>query len=293
MARVQRPQTFWQKLETAPVGSVSTDAGITYRFPAMVLLAGLGIAAMDMWRIASTRPVRRRGRSGRISMSSANWMDYLKFGGSKPTFDVIAKTQEYTSDPGYKAFRLKDIPADFYSEDYVFRGPIVGPINRKDLVRTNTVFGLEVAFPDLDRQAFGFCVDPENPYRVLFFERWTATHKGLLSIPGLPPLPATGRTSTSPVFPFSVVWTPEGKIIYEHLTTAVDRFEGNTKGKVAVFGLLETAGLPLDNSVGNQILAFQQKFQRWLDAPAQVYSKSPDVPTWWKSKAVGAEVNDM
>lgn len=30
--------------------------------------------------------------------------------------------------------------------------------------------------------------------------------------------------------PFSIVWTPEGKIIYEHLTTAVDRFEGNTKG---------------------------------------------------------------
>ena len=24
------------------------------------------------------------------------WMDHLKFGGSAPTFDVIAKTQEYT-----------------------------------------------------------------------------------------------------------------------------------------------------------------------------------------------------
>lgn len=226
-------------------------------------------------------------------MSSANWLDYLKFGGSKPTFDVIAKTQEYTSDPGYKAFRFKDVPAEFFSEDYVFRGPIVGPINRKELVQVNTRFGLEVAFPDLDRQAFGFCVDPENPFRVLYFERWTATHTGDWSIPGLPPLPATGRISTSPVFPFSVVWTPEGKIIYEHLATAVDRFEGTTKGKVAVFGLLETAGLSIDTSVGNRILVFQQKLQRWLDLPLQNYSKSSDLPAWWKSKAVGAEETDM
>lgn len=220
-------------------------------------------------------------------------MDYLKFGGSTPTFDVIAKTEEYTSLPGYRAFRLRDIPVEYYDDQYVFRGPIVGPTNREELVKTNTLFGLDQAFPDLDRQAFGFCVDPENPYRVLFFERWKATHTGELSIQGLPALPATGQQSTSPAFPFSIVWNPEGKIIYEHLTTAVDRFEGNTMGKVAVFGLLESAGLPLDNSIGNQVLIFQQKLNRFVNGPAQIYSKKPDVPKWWKSEAVGAEPNDM
>jgi len=292
-ALAQRPPEFSQRLEFPEAGSGSSESGRIPRFPAAVLLAGIGMVALSRTSLTPTRPAPRRNRSGIVSMSSSQWMDYLKFGGSTPTFDVIAKTKEYTSDPGYRAFRLRDIPTDFYSEDYIFRGPIVGPINRAELVRTNTLFGLEGAFPDLDRQAFGFCVDPENPYRVLYFERWTATHTGELSIQGLPSLPATGRTSTSPAFPFSVVWNPEGKIVYEHLTTAVDRFEGNTKGKVAVFGLLETAGLPLDNSVGNQVLVFQQKLNRWFDGPAQIYSKRSDLPAWWKSQAVGAEVNDM
>jgi hypothetical protein len=188
---------------------------------------------------------------------------------------------------------LRDIPKEYYAEDYVFRGPIVGPISRKDLVETNTSFGLELAFPDLDRQAFGFCVDPNNPFRCLYFERWTATSSGELRLPGLPPVPPSGKKSVSPAFPFSVVWNPEGKIIYEHLTTAVDRFEGNTMGKVAVFGLLQTAGLPLENSVGNQVLVLQQKLNRWIGGPAQVYSKKEDVPGWWKSEAVGAEPNDV
>ena len=76
----------------------------------------------------------------------------------------------------------------------------------------------------------------------------------------------------------------------------MDRFEGSTKGKVAVFGLLETAGLPLDVSVGNPILVFAQKVNAFLDfdgTSAKAYSKPEDVPSWWKSGAVGGEVNDV
>lgn len=221
-----------------------------------------------------------------------HWLDYLKFNGSTPSFDVVEKTKQYTSEPGYRSFSLKDIPTEYYSTDYIFRGPIVGPINRQDLVITNTAFGLGTAFPDLDREAFGFCVDPENPYRCLFFERWKATHTGELNLAGLK-AEATGNKSISPVMPFSIVWTPDGEIIYEHLTTAVDRFEGNTMGKVAVFGLLETAGISLSNGVGDQILTLQQKLNRLTNSPAQIYSKAEDRPRWWKSQAVGAEKNDM
>ena len=127
-------------------------------------------------------------------------------------------------------------------------------------------------------------------------ERWTATHTGDLKLPKLPAAPATGRQSTSPAFPFSVVWDPDGRVIFEHLGPAVDRFEGNTKGKVAVFGLLDTAGLPLDVSVGNPILVFAQKVNAFLDfdgTSAKAYSKPEDVPSWWKSGAVGGEVNDV
>lgn len=231
--------------------------------------------------------------SSTLPASNEHWLDVLKSDGQQPDFDVIAKTVEYTSQPGYIRFSLKDIPAEYYDKDYIFRGPIVGPINREDLVRTNTLFELDKSFPDLERQPFGFAVDPENPFRVVFFERWLATHTGDLDLVGAISAPATGNKSISPLFPFSITWTPEGKIIYETLTTAIDRFEGNTRGKVAVFGLLETAGISLDNSIGNPILRFQQKLNRFLNSPAQVYSKDKDIPAWWKSKARGADPNDM
>jgi hypothetical protein len=227
------------------------------------------------------------------TLSSESWLDVLKFDGQQPNFDVLEKAIQYTSEPGYKSFTLKDIPTEYYSQDYVFRGPVVGPINRKDLVATNTWFGLEEAFPDLDRQPFGFTVDPENPFRVLFFERWKATHTGDMKLQGLPVGPASGKKSISPVMPFSITFNPDGEIIYECLTTAVDRFEGNTKGKVAVFGLLETAGVSLDNNVGNPVLVVQQKLNRFLNGIGQVYSKKEDVPRWWKSRAVAAEKNDI
>jgi len=162
------------------------------------------------------------------------------------------------------------------------------------LVSTNAGFGLSKSFPDLDRQPFGFCVDPENPYRVLFFERWKGTHTGDFEIlGGALKADATQKQSVSPAFPFSITWTPEGKVIYECLTTAVDRFEGNTNGKVAVFGLLETMGISLNNIIGDPILIFQQKLNRLTNGPLQIFSKPEDVPSWWKSKAVGAEKNDM
>ena len=38
---------------------------------------------------------------------------------------------------------------------------------------------------------------------------------------------------------------------------------------------------------------YEEEIVRWLNLPAQVYSKKTDVPKWWKSAAVGAEANDM
>lgn len=260
----------------APLGTSSAPPGIGSR---------LGVGS-------SRQPLAGR-RASTPTMDDSAWYEHLKFGGSAPTFDVIAKTKEYTTLPANRAFRLRDVPPEYFDDEYLFRGPVIGPINRADLVRANGAFGLEVAFPDLDRQPFGFCVDPDNPYRCMFFDRWTATHTGELRLDGLPLTPPTGRCSTCPAFPFSIVWTPEGKIIYEHLAAAVDRFEGNTKGTVAVFGLFDTAGQPQPSQIGNPFLILIQKIVRWLNLPAQAYSKKNDVPKWWKSAAVGAEANDM
>ena len=119
---------------------------------------------------------------------------------------------------------------------------------------------------------------------------------GEIKIGSLVTLPPTQKRIETPIHVTSVIWNPEGKVVYECISPPVDRFEGNTKGKVAVFGLLETAGLPLDVSVGNPILVFAQKVNAFLDfdgTSAKAYSKPEDVPSWWKSGAVGGEVNDV
>ena len=267
------------------------------KITALLLLALEAASAFCPTKSGSSSPSMRllaETTTTTTTVEPSGWLDVLKWDGAQPDFDVLEKAKQLTSEPGYRSFSLKDIPAEYYSKDYIFRGPIVGPINRKDLVETNTNFELQKAFPDLDRQPFGFSVDPENPFRVLFFERWKATHTGTLSLVNTPiSVPATGNRSISPVFPFSMTFDKDGKVIYETLTTAVDRFEGNTMGKVAVFGLFESAGLSLDNSVGNPFLAAAQKFNRFLDQPLQTFSKAENVPSWWKSKSVGPDPNDM
>ena len=54
--------------------------------------------------------------------------------------------------------------------------------------------------------------------------------------------------------------------------------------------------MPLDVSVGNPVLVFAQKVNALLDfdgTSAKAYSKPEDVPSWWKSEAVGGEANDV
>lgn len=141
--------------------------------------------------------------------------DFLKWGGSTPDFDVLEKTKEYTS--------LRTFPdSSWYHKDYVLRGAVIGPINLKDLRETQAGFNLTSAFPDLRIENFGHTIDPENPYRCFYFQRWRATHTGTLSA-GNQVYEATYNSMETPVSVSSVVWTPEGNIIYEQVGATVDR----------------------------------------------------------------------
>lgn len=52
---------------------------------------------------------------------------------STPSFDVLAKTIEYANCKDF------DTLMSYYSEDYVFRGPIFGPITAEDVRKTQEV----------------------------------------------------------------------------------------------------------------------------------------------------------
>ena len=219
--------------------------------------------------------------------SKSPMFEYLKFDGTTPTFDVIAKTKEYID----RTQAMGGADESIYDEKYVLRGPVIGPINRADLAGSQKGLGLRAAFPNVSIDTFGYTVDPENPYRVFYFQRWRAVHEYDLDAYG-DIFPATGTEAEMPVSVFSVVWTPEGKIIYEQVGAVVDRLEGNTEGKAAVFGLLHTAGLKLNANPGDFLFQMIQRIGHAIGGRGRSWSREEDIPSWWVSKSRGADPAD-
>lgn len=214
------------------------------------------------------------------------WLDTLKYE-SKPNFDVLQKTIEWANGKDYKARE------QYYDEEYVFRGPIVGPITAKDVKRTQQGFQVTDAYPDLKTRPFGFTIDPDNPYRCYFFERWEGTNTGSLKI-GPITIPPTNNEVQLPTHMMSLNWTPEGKIIYACLSSPLDRWEGTTHGVGAIFGLLVGGGVNVSSvSPGDNFLRFQQRLLHAIGGFGRTWSVEEEIPKWWKSKARGADPNDI
>jgi hypothetical protein len=218
---------------------------------------------------------------------NGDMFEYLKWGGATPNFDVIKKTEEYTS-----TFERTSAPPgpEWYDDDYVLRGGVIGPICLKDLRETQGDFDLLTAFPDLTVTTFGHTVDPENPFRCFYFQKWRGTHTGTLMAGGQP-YEGTGNYCETPVSMFTAFWTQDGKIIYEQVGAPIDRFEGTTKGKAAIFGLLHTAGLELPAAPGDLTLRLFQRLGHLL-TQGRSFSKEEDIPAWWTSTSRGADATD-
>ena len=88
---------------------------------------------------------------------------------------------------------------------------------------------------------------------------------------------------------FSVVFNPDQKIVYEQVGAVVDRLEGNTQGKAAVFGMLHTAGLKISASPGDKVFAFIQRLGHLAGNMGRSWSREDEIPKWWVSKSRGAD----
>jgi len=116
---------------------------------------------------------------------------------------------------------------------------------------------------------------------------------GSIKLGSLVTLPPTQKRVETPIHVTSVVWNPEGKVAYESISSPTDRFEGNTKGAGAVFGLLFGAGLEQSVQVGDLALMLQQRLVTDVFGVGKSWSKEEDVPAWWKSQAKGADPTDL
>lgn len=249
----------------------------------LVVLPAVTLALTSFPANGGSRLISLQASTATDTSSTASWYDYLKFDGS-PTFDVLQKTKMYVDNRGSN-------PDSIYADDYVLRGPVIGPLTRKDLTSTQGTLNVAEAFPDVETNPFGFTQDPENPYRVFFFEKWRATHTGPLKA-GATTVPPTGNRMEGPVHCNSVCWNPDGKIVYESVGAVIDRHEGNTEGKAAVFGLLHTAGIRLPGSPGSTRLRLFQRIGHLFGNSGRSFSQEEDIPSWWKSKSRGADPND-
>lgn len=214
------------------------------------------------------------------------FLDVLKYD-EEPTFDVMAQTIAFAKSKSYDEIN------EMFADDYVFRGSIVGPITAQDVQSTQEGFNIQEAYPNLETRPFGFTIDPDNPYRCYFFERWEGTNTANLKL-GPVDMEATNQDVKLPTHIMSLNWNQEGKIKYACLSPPLDRFEGNTQGAGAVFGLLVGAGVNSGGAgVGDNFFRFQQRLTNALGTFGRSWSVEEDIPSWWKSKSRGADPTDL
>lgn len=204
------------------------------------------------------------------------------------THPLIQKANEfiYTKSGFYSPY-----DASWFADDFVFRGPYIGPLNKRDYLDTMDAFEIYNAIPDISPNAFGFSVDPRDENRVWFLVRNTGTFTGKngLKIGDSFSLPPNGAVLDGCPETHSIIFDPSTQKV-KHLSVGyvADRFQGNTQGAGAAVGIFKAVGFPFPSpGIGLRVA-------QWLGtevAPIgpKSYSKKEEVPSWWKDDQVASE----
>jgi len=145
--------------------------------------------------------------------------EVLSAGG--PDFLQAANTFFYTAHGFYSPPR-----EDAFADDFVFRGPGVGPLNKRDYLDTLETFGIWKASPDILPFAFGFAVDPEQPRSVLFQVQNPDTNNGHQGFSFGLSLPSSGNAVFGMLESWSVTFDEAGMVKLLTVGYVVDRFAG-------------------------------------------------------------------
>mmetsp|Transcript_42604 Transcript_42604/g.48411 ORF Transcript_42604/g.48411 Transcript_42604/m.48411 type:complete len:207 (-) Transcript_42604:179-799(-) len=135
---------------------------------------------------------------------------------AEATTELIERAKEYVANP---------TPNDL-ADDFIFRGPVIGPLNKKDFVATLSSVGgpggITDAFPDLEVNQFGFSIDPTEPNRVWYFERPRGTFTETFNHPIVGEIEPTGAAYVGPPEARSVVFDDNKKVRYQSVGYVVD-----------------------------------------------------------------------
>eukprot|EP00466_Bigelowiella_natans_P015748 jgi/Bigna1/127367/aug1.4_g2075 len=140
----------------------------------------------------------------------------------------------------------KKIRLCFVGTDFTFEGPVVGPLNRGQLLEALKGFDFIGAFPDHNTHFHHFRVDLFEENRVWVTARGIGTNTGKL-LGGKP----SKKQVITPPQTLSLKFNEKGQIRKMTVGYVMDRSVGNTGGLGGIFGFLYAAGKPLPFPEGN------------------------------------------
>ncbi|CAE7230413.1 unnamed protein product [Symbiodinium natans] len=130
---------------------------------------------------------------------------------------------------------------ELLAEDFVFCGPIIGPLKKARYIEQFKSFKFREAFPDRVNEWHDFRVDPFEENRVWFTTRGRGTNTG--AAPPLIPEP-TGKAFENPPQACSVRFNEAGEVTEYTIGYVMDRRIGNTGGLGGLLGVLYAVGKP-------------------------------------------------
>jgi hypothetical protein len=195
------------------------------------------------------------------------------------------------------------------SDDFVFRGPIIGPLNKNDYIEVLEYFQVYKAFPDIKPNTYGFIVDPFNSLKVRFFLKATGTYQnplgGLLGQFATTVTPPDSRQYIGSTEAWAITFNSIEKMQIKCITAGyvIDNFEqddpdiknkSTTNGKGLTFGILNTLNIPFPTTPGSiGIKSIQSITGKFTTSPTALFPKSSSdpetIPQWWKDQRRGAE----
>lgn len=214
-----------------------------------------------------------------------------KLSASPSDSDVIEAAKKLMQNAGY----FNQMDESLFAEDFIFRGPVIGPLNKEDYTEVLEYFSIYKAFPDIDPNCFGFSVDPDEPLRVWFQVRASGTYTKPLGGPVGKLIKPDGQKYRGSTETWSLLFDENLKVRLITAGYVSDRFDsGSTTGGTGLsFGILKTIGLSIPSGVGNPILQLIQTTNPPLSSlgiTPKAMSDPEKVPKWWTNKKRGAEL---
>ena len=171
---------------------------------------------------------------------------------------------------------------ELMSPDFVFMGPVVGPLNKVDYLGTLGVFRIYDAFPDIEVSAAPFTPDPVDPDRFWSVIRVTGTHTGELNV-GSAKVPPTGNKMIVGPQAVSVTFDADDRVTRLTGGYIADVRDGETGEAGAMFGVMRAVGVPTPRPGGKTV-----KVLNWIGAKMKDYPKgrshADDLPAAWASR---------